>query len=56
LNGTIKNLKEDSSPGEVDIHNRFIKRLPSKSLDFLLKVIDMFLGNFLSGQKEKKLE
>jgi hypothetical protein len=41
LVGIIKNLKEDSSPGEDGIHNRFLKNLTSKGLDLLLKMVNL---------------
>ena len=43
LVGIIKNLKEDSSPGEDCIHNRFLKNLSSKGLDLLLKMVNLSL-------------
>ena len=43
LVGIIKNLKEDSSPGEDGIHNRFLKNLSSKGLDLLLKMVNLSL-------------
>jgi hypothetical protein len=43
LVGVIKNLKEDSSPGEDGIHNRFLKNLSSKGLDLLLKMVNLSL-------------
>ena len=41
LVGIIKHSKEDSSPGEDGIHNRFLKNLTSKGLDLLLKMVNL---------------
>ena len=37
----LKLLKGDSSPGEDGVHNRFLKKLSSKGMDLLLKIVNM---------------
>jgi hypothetical protein len=39
--GVINKLSDDSSPGEDGIQNRFLKKLSSKGLDLLLKMINL---------------
>ena len=39
----IKTLRDDSSPGEDGVHNLFLKRLSSKALNLLLKMINLSL-------------
>ena len=43
----IKKLKDDSSPGEDGIHNRFIKNLSQKWLEIILRMINLSLVNGL---------
>ena len=43
LNKVIKKLKDDSSPGEDGIHNRFIKNLSPNGINILLRLINMSL-------------
>ena len=39
----IKGLREDSSPGEDDIHNRFLKNLSFKGIEHVLNIINLSL-------------